>query len=508
MHNSSMDNSMIVWRKCTPFCDKSVECPEHHEILQAVVNCTDQLGHLSNLEVLKNNIEKNESMGWDKNSEIPDPVRENCLPLIHWAASLGKCNALEWMLNSGFDSKVTSSLPESLGENALHRCVIFLYKSRPKFTTKELRPKFRKVCSLLSNLLSIPEFLNSNTPLHTAATMLLNSDSRLVFFVTAIDVMAAQTREMSEEQRSAVLDSRNNEGNTCLHILAHIHEKGKIDYACQSIAALLRAGADKTMKNDNDQTPLDIAIQKGCNSIVDELVKIVYPSHTTSTSGDCHDPRSLMTMVEIPSRSRASPISSLSLQRPYYSSDISRSPTRSRSPLHGSPDSPGLHSHYNDRELPMVEPGLYKIKQEGDLKIDSADSSQNGHIYPMSPSSLSDSNFDVNSPLLNHLREAGLLSEVSNLLGRAKARDEGQLRRYQQQAKDLDTQIVYKLKEIDRINQEVETLRLKRNRCDEEEASLRKRLASCSSAIRELPREMISGHMKSSASPPISSNTL
>lgn len=41
----------------------------------------------------------------------------------------------------------------------------------------------------------------------------------------------------------------------------------------------------------------------------------------------------------------------------------------------------------------------------------------------------------MNSPLLSHLREAGLLNEVSNLLSRAKARDEAQLRRYQQQAK-------------------------------------------------------------------------
>ena len=40
----------------------------------------------------------------------------------------------------------------------------------------------------------------------------------------------------------------------------------------------------------------------------------------------------------------------------------------------------------------------------------------------------------VNSPLLQHLREAGLLNEVSTLLVRAKGRDEGQLRRLQQQA--------------------------------------------------------------------------
>ena len=269
--HSSMDSNMVVWRKCTPFCDKTIECPEHHEMLQAIVNCTDQLGHLSNLDLMKTCIEKYQAMGWDKNDPVPDQVPSNRLPLIHWAACLGKCNALEWMLNSGFDPAVTCS---SAGENALHRAIMFLYKSRHKFTTKELKPKFKKICALLSSLLMVPDHLNNDTPLHTAATLLLNSESRLVFFQTAIDVMAAQTLEFSEGQRSTSLDARNKDGNTCLHILANITEKVKSDYACQAISALLKAGADKTIKNLNDQTPLDIAIQRGCNNIVDELVKV------------------------------------------------------------------------------------------------------------------------------------------------------------------------------------------------------------------------------------------
>ena len=269
--NNTMESNIVVWRKCTPFCDKTMECPEHHEILQAVVNCTDQLGHLSNLDVLKTSIEKFQTLGWDKNDDVPDPVPNNRLPLIHWAASLGKCNALEWMLNSGFNSRITVA---GAGENALHRTVLFLYKSRPKFTTKELKPKFRKICALLSNLMCVPDELNNDTPLHTAATMLLNSESRLVFFQAALDVMAAQTREMPEHHRAAVLDSKNNQGDTCLHLLSSVTEKVKSDYACQAISALLRAGADKTIKNLNEQTPLDIAIQKGCNNVVEELVKV------------------------------------------------------------------------------------------------------------------------------------------------------------------------------------------------------------------------------------------
>lgn len=490
---------MVVWRKCTPFCDKTMACPEHHDILQAIVNCTDQLGHLSNLDVLKNAIEKYESIGWNKNSDINDTVPGNRLPLIHWAAALGKCNALEWMLNSGFEHNVTVN---GTGENALHRTILFLYKSRPKFTTKELKPKFRKICNLLPSLISLPD-LNNETPLHLAANLLMTSESRLVFFQTAIEVMALQTLEMPEEQRAGTLDRRNGDGNTCLHILASATEKIKsdqikADHACQAIGVLLRAGADKTIMNKNEQSPLDIAIMNGCNNIVDELVKIVYPAVKNDSPTSTNDPRSLMTMVDIPGRSRASPQQQTTLVHTtksitYYSADSPKSPTRSRSPIkmdRKSESPPVGSTKFIERErdpMSFVPSSNISIKQEEDQKVDS---SQNG-LYPMSPSSgISDSTmsaFDVNSPLLNHLREAGLLNEVSDLLARAKARDEGQLRRYQQQAKDLDTQIVYKLKEIDRIKQEVEQLRHKRTQCDEEASNLRKKLASCTNAIRELP---------------------
>ena len=268
-----MDPVAVVWRKCTPFCDKNTQCPEHHEILQAIVNCTDQLGHLSNLDVLKSCLEKHESLGWAKNDDVPDPVLGNRLPLIHWAAALGKCNAMEWMLNSGFDPKITVS---GVGENALHRAVLFLYKSRPKFTTKELRPKFKKICTLLTQCLAMPDNVNRDTPLHTAATMLLNSGSRLMFFQTAVEVIVSRVHELPVTERSPILDAQNIDGDTCLHILAAATEKMKSDYSCQCISALLRAGADKTIKNNNGLVPLDIAMQKGCNNVVEELVKVCH----------------------------------------------------------------------------------------------------------------------------------------------------------------------------------------------------------------------------------------
>ena len=97
--------------------------------------------------------------------------------------------------------------------------------------------------------------------------------------------------------------------------------------------------------------------------------------HDSPTS--THDPRSLMTMVEIPSRSRSSPITSsmATPQRSYYGADSSRSPVRSRSPHRSShsPESPQMmHSRYEDsrESMPIVEPGTFIVKEEDDPKTD------------------------------------------------------------------------------------------------------------------------------------------
>ena len=271
MVSMATGESLVVWRRCTPFCEKSVECPEHHELLQAIVNCTDQLGHLSNLEILKSCVDKYESIGWNKNDDIPDPVISNRYPLVHWAASLGKCNALEWMVNSGFDPCVTVT---GLGENALHRSILCLYKSRSKFTVKELKPKFSKIVSLLPQLLSVTDTVNRDAPLHTAASMLLNTDVRVSFFQVAIEVIGLYTQRLSDAERTHVLDARNDDGDTALHILASVGDRVKIEYACSAISVLVQANADKTIRNNANLTPLDIAIAKGFDNIIDELVKV------------------------------------------------------------------------------------------------------------------------------------------------------------------------------------------------------------------------------------------
>eukprot|EP00794_Sanderia_malayensis_P005263 gene5263-5927_t len=469
--------SLVVWRRCTPFCEKTVECPEHHELLQAIVNCTDQLGHLSNLEILKNCVEKYESIGWNKNDDIPDPVVSNRYPLIHWATSLGKCNALEWMVNSGFDPCVTVT---GLGENALHRAILCLYKSRTKFTVKELKPKFSKIVSLMPQLLSLCDSVNRDTPLHTAASMLLNTEVRVSFFQVAVEVMASYTQRLSEIERTDILDAKNDDGDTALHILAGVADRSKVEYACSAINALVLANADKTLKNNLNLTPLDIAIAKGFDSIIDELVKITPAKPLSSSSSMKQSHQSGH------HHRNSSPVSMVSRER--------TSPTRPSSNGSCTMVTPaeinGCSSKYSD-----AAGFTGKAGSPVSVKEEPSDDFSNGNHAGFGDFSLPDANSlldDVaaNSPLLKHLQEAGLLTEVSSLLLRAKVRDESHLKKIQQQAKDLDTQIRYKRNEIEKINQEVEALYGKRSRCDDEAGQLKKRLISCEQAIKEIPNKV------------------
>lgn len=262
-------NQEPMLRKCTPFCDKNKECLDHHELLVAIVNCTDMLGSLSNLDNLKECVDKYTKGGWGKDDDVPDAVLENRCPLIHWAAALGKCNALEWMLASGFSPVAKSS---GNGETALHRAIKLLYKSRPKFTVKELNPKFAKMVGLLKEALLIKDEAHGDTPFHIAANMLVNGDHKPNFFLSCVEVIVNKAKKMGDYS-DAILNAVNDAGETVLHILAR-GEKHKVEYCTQAIRSLIVPGADRSIRNNEGQTALDIALASGTESIVEELIKV------------------------------------------------------------------------------------------------------------------------------------------------------------------------------------------------------------------------------------------
>lgn len=455
-------NQEPTLRKCTPFCDKNKDCPDHHELLVAIVNCTDMLGSLSNLDNLKECVEKYTKSGWGKDDDVPDAVMENRCPLIHWAASLGKCNALEWMLASGFSPVAKSS---GNGETALHRAIQLLYKSRPKFTVKELNPKFSKMVGLLKEALLIKDETRENTPFHTAASMLVNGDHKPNFFLSCVEVIINKGKKMGDYS-DIILNAVNNEGETVLHILAR-GEKHKVEYCTQAIRSLIVAGADRSIRNNDGQTALDIALAIGTEPIVEELIRVVETDESV-----------------LDNLSVAESTGELAT----YSGLVTPSPPTS---LNGhSPASASIID--NDDDDSLGYPRITHV-QSVNIKVEPLDDNEDAEQQiqqlqeEQASSSASCSEFLGNSPLLKHLGEAGLLHDVSALLARARSRDEGNLRKIQTQAKEIDAQVNTKLKEIERMKLEVSSLKLKRKRCDAEVEKLHKRLMSCDSALKEIP---------------------
>ncbi|EDO42782.1 predicted protein [Nematostella vectensis] len=451
-----------VVRKCTPFCDKSKECPEHHELLVSIVNCTDMLGSLSNLDGLKECVEKYVNKGWNRDDDVPDPVLENRFPLIHWAAALGKCNALEWMLSSGFSPVSCSS---GVGETALHRATAWLHKSRPKFTVKELTPKYNKIVGLLKEALIIKDEAHGETPLHTASGMLVNGDHKPNFFETCIELIVRHAKRMPE-CLSAIVNAVNDDGDTALHILA-CGERHKIEFCCQAIRTLVNAGADRSIRNNEGKTALDIALARGTESLVEELIKVVDHDDSNILSGIVHNDESSDSFCNYNSLA--------------HSPSISNTSPSLESPV------PGTISdgEDGDESYPRIA-HVQTVKVEPLEDDQDVEKMQEEHASSTDPE-LNALDMMDSSGLLRHLIEAGLLQDVTTLVGKARARDEANLRKVQIQAKDIEAQISTKLKEIERMKLEVSSLKNKRKRCDDECDKLRKRLHSCASAMKEIP---------------------
>ena len=95
-------------KTCTPFCDPKKSCPGHHELLTAVLNCSDRRDPHANatFEHFQSTVKANLKKGWKLDDNIPDPVKNYRFPLLHWVCVLGKCRVIEWMINFGKRSLV------------------------------------------------------------------------------------------------------------------------------------------------------------------------------------------------------------------------------------------------------------------------------------------------------------------------------------------------------------------------------------------------------------------
>ena len=94
----------MAQKLCTPFCDGKKPCNPHHELLVALMNCSDQRcasKKYANMEQFQKTVKKCIKNGWKREDDVPDSNPGYQFPLIHWSCVLGKCEATQWLIENG-----------------------------------------------------------------------------------------------------------------------------------------------------------------------------------------------------------------------------------------------------------------------------------------------------------------------------------------------------------------------------------------------------------------------
>ncbi|XP_028391647.1 uncharacterized protein LOC114516386 [Dendronephthya gigantea] len=465
--SSTKPKSRITRHPCTPFCDAKVECPKHHDLVLTLMNCNNCAGAKSNILQFQKCVIRYIDEGWDKDDVVPDPSEELRFPLVHLACGFGKSSALDWLIQYGFEPNLKS---ESTGQFPLHCAIRGLHRSKTKTTSKELVAKLKRIMTILPKQLLFHDEVNGDTPLHTAAVLLTTMDQKFQYFQSCIEAISNEALKM-DCPSNTILDAINYEGKTALHLLASASKK--VEFCAGAIRALVSAGADKTIRDNNGETALDIAFAGGVQNLVQELLRNGEQGIYSELDTDQELPVSSASDL-FPSPSRTDDSDAVWNER--ASSRSSSTP----STLPITSNTPGI----NDHSTPTM--ALMEVKQERILV-----SEENCG----SPCACSPSDEDVsaqgglsNSPaVLKYLGDAGLLGDVTALVARARAQDEANMRRIETRANEIDIQIKNKEHCIQKMKQELSTLKNKRKECDSDFERLKKRMHSCESAMKELP---------------------
>ncbi|KAL9974856.1 hypothetical protein ACROYT_G011952 [Oculina patagonica] len=239
-------------KMCTPFCDRKKDCPKHHDLLLAVIACTDMRDKRGNMQEFEDTVQSFLKKGWKRDEEIPDPVKNYRFPLLHWAGVLGKCRAMEWMIKNGFSTTVRSSDTQ---ETALHRCILCLHYAN----IRRLYEKIRQMINMLKDCLSLQDKA-LQTPIHSAATKLITG-IKSEYYEYCLEQMVAKALEIPGKT-TEILNAQDQHGNTALHYLAQ-NELGFV-----ALRAIVDAGGDVSIRNKKKLSPLDVAMNNGSRRII------------------------------------------------------------------------------------------------------------------------------------------------------------------------------------------------------------------------------------------------
>ena len=246
----------IIRRQCTPFCEEKCKyAGQHHKILVSIINCVDNRGYSKFTRTIAKFVKK----GWNLNNPIEDPDPEFRYPLIHWATVLGNVMVLRWCVNE--PSLYLNKRWGQRSETALHRLMVCGY-SALRESSVDILKTFKKLVKLLKVLLPSKDD-NKDLPIHVAAKVLVErplvDDSRFDrTYTEMLKILLKVTCDVDAE----LLDYRNIEGNTVMHIVAQ-HDKG-----AEIVEMLVENGADCELSNLEGFKPIDIARAREATDVI------------------------------------------------------------------------------------------------------------------------------------------------------------------------------------------------------------------------------------------------
>ena len=234
-HETDAENPVQNYKKkctaklCPPFC--ADVCPysgSHDQLILSLVNLQDRTG----LEEWKIKIdEARESR--DLNQPLEDPDPELRYPLLHWAAMLGKVKAVAWLLQQEFigftqnPAQLVCSPSNLSNETVLFSTVRFLHEGVESRHTGEILDKYfvKTLDAFIKHnpkVLLVQEGRRKDTVLHLCARR--EEDSTAPFF-DYLKRILGKLEEYSKKNDSRlplnkILETRNEEGDAFLHLLA------------------------------------------------------------------------------------------------------------------------------------------------------------------------------------------------------------------------------------------------------------------------------------------------
>lgn len=158
---------------------------------------------------------------------------------------------------AGFNVTVRTSGSQ---ETALHRSVLCLSYSDRRHSID----KIKRLVHLLKDCLPLQDKA-MQTPLHAASVKLITDTARNGFYSEFVMAMVAKAMEIPEKTTD-ILNAQDNQGNTALHYLAQNDNFGFVP-----LCSIINAGGDVSILNKKKLRPLDLAMNKGCTSIIKTL---------------------------------------------------------------------------------------------------------------------------------------------------------------------------------------------------------------------------------------------